>query len=365
VTPLFFSLAVFAVASARAESPPEPRQAPGPLESLMRVQSELTQVVCDPNTVSRAPTLVSVRGGEGQPTRYEVRVSTSEARVLSFLLEDQDSGIYAPTLSEQLVQTQRLARPGAMRKVSLEICNAVVTPGRIERYRADQPGLFFEAQPMFETKRLPTGGNLLVLTDAEKRFGRIGEKWFVAGWIEPYEVDRALLGGREYVRLAHPVTNRTQSILLRTPSGVPLGVLLPSPDAGKQSLSDLQALAEQPSARKQQVEVYRQMIEIEAYRALQVEPQRSEKIRNLQEFYRNTLGAYQVFPNDARFGSYAKRAKLNLFEGEARRLLTPDFFEMLAQTRLGDAKVTLQYFKPDDKLQSMLEEFRRRLSERP
>jgi hypothetical protein len=264
------------------------------------------------------------------------------------LLEDQDSGIYAPTLSEQLVQTQRLARPGAMRKVSLEICNAVVTPGRIERYRADQPGLFFEAQPMFETKRLPTGGNLLVLTDAEKRFGRIGEKWFVAGWIEPYEVDRALLGGREYVRLAHPVTNRTQSILLRTPSGVPLGVLLPSPDAGKQSLSDLQALAEQPSARKQQVEVYRQMIEIEAYRALQVEPQRSEKI-----------------PNDARFGSYAKRAKLNLFEGEARRLLTPDFFEMLAQTRLGDAKVTLQYFKPDDKLQSMLEEFRRRLSERP
>ena len=365
MTPLFFSIALLAGAAARAESPPEPRQAPGPLESLMRVQSELTQVVCDPNTVSKAPTLVSVRGGEGQPARYEVRIPASEARVLSFLLEDPESGIFAPLLNEQLAQTQRLARHGAMRKVSLEICNAVVTPGKIERYRAEQPGLFFEAQPMFETKRLPTGGNLLVLTDAEKRFGRIGEKWFVAGWIEAHEVDRALLGGREYVRLAHPVTNRTQSILLRTPSGVPLGVLMPSPDAGRQSLSDLQLLAEQPAARKQQVEVYRQMIEVEAYRALQVEPQRSEKIRNLQEFYRNTLGAYQVFPNDARFNSYAKRAKLNLFEGEARRLLTPDFFEMLAQTRLGDAKVSLQYFKPDDKLQSMLEEFRRRLAERP
>jgi hypothetical protein len=362
VATLFFSLlAVLSATFVRADS----QQAPGPLESLMRVQTELSQVVCDPSTVSKAPTLVSVRGGEGQPARYEVRVNASEARVLSFLLEDPESGVFAPSLVDQLAQTQRLARPGAMRKVSLEICNAVVTPGRIERYRAEQPGLFFEAQPLIVARRLPSAGNLLVLTDAEKRFGRIGEKWFVAGWIEPYEVDRALLGGREYVRLAHPVTNRTQSIFLRTPSGVPLGVLLPSPDAGRQALSDLQALAEQPGARKLQVEVYRQIIEIEAYRALQAEPQRSEKIRNLQEFYRNTLGAYQVFPNDVRFNSYSKRARLNLFEGEARRLLTADFFEMLTQTRVGDAKVSLQYFKPDDKLQAILEEFRRRLAERP
>ena len=89
-----------------------------------------------------------------------------------------------------------------------------------------------------------------------------------------------------------------------------------------------------------------------------------EKVRSLQEFYKNLIQAYFLFPDDPRFGAYAKSAPgLTSLEKEFRAVFSSDFLKVLEgeSAQINGARVGFVLFRPEPKLHAIFNEYVGRL----
>jgi hypothetical protein len=362
-------LLAFLVASAWAGPPPADD---GALSEFLKLREKLPTAVCDESQVARAPTLESTQpaplGG------FRLRTDADESRLIGFLLGDPFLSVTSPYLEslwgpERAKHTERPAAAARLaelkRRLSLDVCTSLVTPGKLKGLLAATPSRFLPAEVARPVETRPlAGASELVVRDIDSRFGRIGKTWWIPGWIDPHEVLSARVGRREYRRLANPVTNRLQFITVMGRDELPLGTLTPSAEPPVMSWEDLKKAAGHEGTRARLAELYRLMVELEAYRAVAREPGRAEEIRKLHEFYRNLIGAYQVYPDDPQFARYSGAARKLMGEREIRELLDRGFFGALDAAWVNGARVAFHWLPPDARLHGMFSEYRKRLLRR-
>lgn len=372
------------------------------MDRFVVLKEKLKRAVCDESFVSKAPTLESVTEENSEESEYTLNISAEipEYELLSFLLGDNLAGLNSDHVanqiklalrqhnleaslqqssisSEQFLEAQSTIA-SVKRRTSLDVCEGLVSPNKLRDLVNANPSRFLEAS---RGHAAPTSsGYLIEALDRQNRFGvvqdRRGEKltskYLVPGWLEPFEVERVVVmrgkPQRVYRRVSNPVTNSTQSVEVMSPQEVPLGVLFPSREPAASDWSVYRNWAELSETRLQQVEAYRQQIEFEAIRVLQGSFGRKAsviaKVRDLQEFYKNLIHAYQVFPNEKQFDTYAKAAakKSRALEEITQNILGNDFLEAVRQARVNGNYVQFGLFKPDPKLHAIYAEYLSRLS---
>jgi len=348
------------------------------LEDFMSLNEKLPGAVCDETMIARAPTLTpsSTSGIEAwkHQKNWSVEAQTQEVQVLSFLLGNAQSMIAAPYFA-----AQRAALTGSggtakeltelRRRISLGVCTALVTPGKMKSLMAETPHWFFSAR-LEEEKAVPrllkgSGRAVFRIQDSEGRFGQLGGRWWVPGWIELQEVISVAIEGRRYRRLAHPITNGTRWIEISGDGDLPLGFIYPKPSNAVASTTvkdsrdwkTLEAQADSEASRQRQIESYRLSLEIEAYRLATLKPGLSESVRKLQEFYKSLLSAYQLYPEDPQFAVYAKKSGKISTLTDTHRLLDSEFFRALDA-----AHASVSLFKPNPKLHGLFREYQERLA---
>ncbi len=382
--------------SDRQTRPPAPiKTATHDLDEFLKLKERLPKAVCDESVISRAPSLEALRppGGPdearqehwGAAHTFDVILDASESQLLAFLLGDTGGFMAAPAFLAQLNAATSGAGP-LKRKVSLDICTALVTPGKVSALATGAERLFLPALPVEGSDQGSSKGAFAVdsplrdpgqghavlrVLDQERRFGKVGDAWYVPGWIESYEVTFARSGRRVYRRIAQAITNRLQFIAVMGADSVPLGFLYLSAEPATDDWSRLKVLAENEASRQRLIELYRAILESDAYRAVGSGAQgknraRLEAVRRLQEFYRNLMSAYQIYPNETQFAAYARKAKSKDFsEKAAKTLLDAGFFQVLRTMQVNGSYVAFNLFAPDPVLRGMYQEFRRRLEQIP
>lgn len=383
------------------------------MDRFVIFNEKLKSAICDHGFISKAPTLESITGGDaGSLSTYRLELGRqfSESDLISFLLGDSIRGVYSDQVRLQLeteLKSQGVGIEQALhgnvvpdrlldaqhsviavkRRASLEVCNALMNLDRLRRLLVMKPSRFFEAAPVFSPFKTPMTlkksgahpvGAIAVLIDSQGRFGAVGDRistrkrYLVAGWVESFEVERvAVLGARGaalriYRRISNPVTNNTQSIEVMNAQGVPLGLLYVSREPTPQDWEPYRGSADLPETRLKQLETYRSRIEIDAVRALSLAAGQSkvrEQVRNLQEFYKNLLHAYQLFPNEKQFEAYSRSAssrKISLSDVTSGAL-GQQFLESLGRARVNGSYVHVGLFKPDAKLHAIYGEYLERL----
>lgn len=327
----------------------------------MHLRQGLPQAICDENTVSRAPSFA--RSSQTQtPSEFVVRMDTlTEDQIISFLMEDSLSLVAAPDLMNVL-RVQGFSKVSLLKKrVALEVCTAAVSPGGGQKIVEERPGLFFTVKP-YEGKM--SRGTEFVLRDVENRFGYQDGKWWLAGWLEPHEVVEVRTRGRIYRRMANPITNQLHFVQLVGKEGIPLGYFRPTTGQPALTWKSLNEGLSEEISMKKRVEMYRRLVENEAYRMIRLGQEHAEKVKNLQDFYKNLMAAYQIDPENWRFSQPAvKRKKKSKSSRKLanRSLLDQSFFDALSASRTNGVKVSLIYFPPDARLHSIYLEYRDRL----
>jgi hypothetical protein len=382
-------LALGLVSEALSEDEPLPvgaRPAASELQEFFKLNDKLPKAVCDENMIARAPSLESLneRGADGARVvpaqldpgaslEFEVRIT--EAELIGFMLADRFTLVAAPhirtLLQEQVEASEQDQKKGAAaqlarirKQIALDVCISLVTPGKLKQLMSSSPSWFLPPASVSATLPIAVPGKgkaVFRVLDPEGRFGKIGQKWWIAGWLEPYEVSSVRIGKREYRRLANPVTNLTQSIEIVGRDELPLGQIFPTTDEPKKDWEQLRSASQTDGAKQRRGETYRLMIERDAYFAIARFPAQAEAIRKLQDYFKSQLGSYQIYPDEAQFDQFAKSQKSMMSESEIRGVLDSAFFESLGSARVNGAKVGLQIFKPDPKLHGLYKEYQRRL----
>ncbi len=334
----------------------------GTLQQFIRLNRELPKAICDKNAIDRPPQINL--GLDSTPIKGSVDfwlyVELDERKIIQLLLEDPSSLLWTQEMQKRLqVENFGVTLGNTKKQTSKEICTSLVTPGHFKGYFETHHGLFFQLKISGNQR---TSKTRIRLQDPDRRFARIRGRWYVAGWIEPYEIQEIHVKTRIYRRLAHPVTNQTQYIQIENQKGFPLGYLYPSNQKSPAQLGELLKENEKESVKKKKISIYRTLIENDAYRMLKSRPKKMKKIRRLQEFYKNLVNAYELYPGDNRFSSYYKKSEL-LRENQLRMTLDQTFFRALAQARVNQAYVGFQMFHPDQKLHSIYLEYQKRLRE--
>ncbi|HTL12489.1 MAG TPA: hypothetical protein VL588_08385 [Bdellovibrionota bacterium] len=348
--------------------------------AVLNLNDSLPQAVCDQAAVSRAPTLESTRLGRAArgstliPLQdYSVKLEVGESQVIRFVMEDPGILLAQPRLLDLWEAARGRGDEGLeslKRKISLEVCTAQVTPGKIQSLLDHKPDLFLPLQVGATAPKAEESAARFVLRDVEERYGVVRGKWWVAGWVEPFEVREVRVGRRSYRRLAQPITNQLRLIQVQDGEGLPLGFLYLSPEgAAPAAWPALLAQADSPANRRKRIEAYLLQVEEAAYEALARSPAKTEGIRDLQEFYKSLLNAYQIYPDDPRFAGYSDRptgakkaGPRESPDAEAKRLLGADFFEALSRAQARGSHVAFSYFRPDRRLHAIFTEYLKRLA---
>ena len=362
-----------------SSSNPGVPSAANPLGDVLGLQDKLPNALCDEGVISKPPSLDILRDSSQKlkdlEAAFSLDINLRESSLLSFMLGDPAAHLASPWVEQALRDqdskpkeaVQLLAR--LKRQVSLEICLALVTPGKLQKLAQHEPSPFLSAQlgqlGRQSSKKVNGGGNSgqthLEVFDSDGRYGHLAGKWWIGGWIEPFEIKSARVQHRKYVRLANPITNLTQFIVLMGKEGIPVGFFFPTGDVLPSSWDSLRKIPETETAKQKRVEVYRLMIELEAFAAVNKRPEHSDSIRKLQDFYKNLLGAYQIYPEETQFESYRKHAHIAVSEKSLKEMFDIDFFSALQGAQINGARVGLGLLLPDLKLQGMYEEFKSRL----
>jgi len=344
------------------------------LRDVFKLQEALPEAVCDEGTVSKVPTLAAtpetMEWAQSKKVRPRKRMflnlkEVSEGDIISFMMGDAQTLIGSAELNRAWAVQRKIKRTpeeaaGSLRelrrRVALSVCTSVVVPGRLPKLVARSPAILMKLH-----SRIGKGksGAWFAVRDVEDRFGLIEGKWWAAGWIESYELEYIQYKTRRYYRVAHPVTNQIRLIMISDLQGFPVGYLYPVIQEPSMDWLSLDTRAKSPAHQKKKVETYRSMIEADAYRALEENAKNAGKIRNLQEFYKNLIKAYEIYPDDQRFAFYRK--------GGARlprphSLLTKGFFTSLRQARMNGSFIGVALFEPDQRLHGIYSEYKHRLA---
>ncbi|MGE0615093.1 MAG: hypothetical protein AB7P04_05605 [Bacteriovoracia bacterium] len=351
------------------ELPAKPEATPQSGEGLkefFRLNEQLPKAICDATVISRAPllsTMVEEKAGAARPGHPSVRLALPESRLIAFLMDDAETLVADPRLVERTTALKsEVSLTELKKRVSLEVCTALVTPGKLASLIKDKPELLLPVQ----LEKLAAAGAsavaVLELNDVDHRLGKVQGQWWIGGWIEPFEVVTAQAGGRTYRRLANPVTNEVQSIQVIGKDGVPLGYFYPTRDEPKLDWETLQTQADTAESKKKRVQTYHLLVENEAFQALKRHPKKVEAIRKLQEFYKSLMNAYEIYPDDPRFAAYGKGGA-GWDAAAIRKTLDAGFFKSVAEARMAQsgARVAMAYLAPDPRLHAVFREFRDRL----
>ncbi len=344
---LSFILFVAGVFSARGES----------LQEFFKLNDKLPQAVCDESVISRPPTLEPLKQQDWSGY-FEVRTRIQEAEIIRFMLGDALAWVASPRVDELFRQalqggearTSQDRLTAIKRKISLEVCTALVTPGKFEQIFSSKPLIYLEATPFMDFKKVLSVGSGLALfkvSDPEGRFAKFKKQWWIPGWLDFQEVDSVWVENRQYRRLFHPVTLRTELIGVLNAQGIPMGFLYVTKDPASVDLKAVQAQALSEANRQRQREAYRLLIENEAYAFVKRYPKQSASVGKLQNSF-----------------------KLKLRDLESRRSQVEreahfDVADLLARLRslsINGSYASIGLFYPDAKLQGTYEEFRKALA---
>lgn len=394
------ALATTGLACASARAQYGDIQSPAPraenIDTFIVLKEKLTHAVCDEAYVSRPPTLESLVSDDAPPDsfRIDLPAGAPEHEVVSFLLGDAVQGIpseYVRTQldlalkakglagklgnlgGEDLLEAQAAVQ-SVKRRAALDVCEALASPGKLAQLLAAKPGRFLEANPAAgvggatSTALGPSRGGLAVIaTDTGARFGKPRRRsaYLVPGWLEASEVVGVRAPGYWYRRLSNPVTNKTQSVQVATPAGVPLGILFHSREAPAPDWSAAKAWSEDMRARETQIQTYRLLMDalaIQALRGSGGDARLSGGIRKLEEFYRNLISAYESLPDEKQFDSY-RNARVERFglEEVTTRILGERFLRTLLRARVNGSYVQVGLFRPDPALHAIFLEYQGRV----
>lgn len=339
------------------------------LSDFFKLNEELPQAVCDDAQVSRPPLLSSEPTEKGSRfSFYQVQADIQESKLLSFLMGDSLSVVASPKvfqfMKEMKIDSSQELNPvfsdraadlnrlkELKRKVALLVCKAFVSSGELEKLVQNNPHLFLDATPLRD-RSMSLKGSLssMLVRDLDQRFGKFGKAWKVAGWIEPYEMVEMRTKHRIFRRLFHPVTNHFEFVVLMTPQGMPLGYFRNSKKPTKFSFQDISQPSRDLENQRKRLEIYRLMIQFEAYLALQEAKVETSPIRELQETY------WRKF--QARFSKNNDQAKNeNQEDAKLKQVLDLSFFKMLKETRMNDAYVDFVFFGSDMNLHQIYQEY--------
>ncbi|OFZ83532.1 MAG: hypothetical protein A3K03_11390 [Bdellovibrionales bacterium RIFOXYD1_FULL_44_7] len=362
----------------------EENQKSGDLTDFFQLKEKLQKAVCDESVIGKAPTLEATRVGEEAaapivvpivPTQsqYYLKIPASESDFISFVLGDKQTVMAVPYLKDQVTKLLEKSEftPSKLtelkRKISLDTCTALVTPGKLQKLMSEKPSWVVQTLDAGSISKWPFVGEdavALKIQDVESRVGKVEGKYWVAGWIEQHETvaAKAGTGGRRlYRRVFNPITNSTLFVGLIGRDDVPIGFIYPSVDELVTDWSMLKLHAESESSRRRLVDVYRAMIEEDAYRAVSGKSKNTEQIRQLQEFYKNLISAYRIYPTESQFAQYAKRSAKMITEAEVKNVADNNFFAAVRRARVNGSKVSFSLFMPDPRLHGMYQEYRDRL----
>lgn len=301
--------------------------------SLVALESPLTDL--------KAPILIG--------DRYEYRVDLKESDVIALLLDSTDVFVSNPR------------RPASVTKKGLlrTFCKQQASEQELQQWMSKHPEWFVDVSA------ISSGNTLLRLRDVKHRYFKSNEHVLAPGWIDGAEVRSVETQGRTYLRMNHPVTHRLRTVLVLNKKGVPVGSLLPSREPGDLEWSSLWRFSTSYTARKRRQETYLYLMEEAAYAALLEHPEQTEQIRRVQEFYRNLLRAYELYPDSKQFLTYQdpsdQRRALASRRSEIEAEFDETFFEAIRDARIQDSYARFSAFEPDSKLYRIYLEFRSRL----
>ncbi len=331
----------------------------GGLNDFFQLNEGLPKAVCNEAALMKAPSLEALHpapdagSGAGREPLLEVQLPMEESALIGFLLGDSAIRISSPALQVASGGTPTEFEI-AKRKLALDVCVAVVTPNRLPKLLQETPSRFLQAQVFSQDRSsLSSQGGLILgarilVEDRASRFGRIGGKWWIPGWLEPYEVLSVRVGRREYRRVAHPVTNLTQLIEVVGQGEMPLGFVFPAGQAAQIDFEPLHRRVDSEAFRARKVDIYLNRIETLAYRSMAEIPAKAAEIRKLQELYRAQL-----------LSSAALSAPVpSPDEAAIRRILDPVFQGQVAQARVNGNSVQFGLLLPDPKLHQIWLDFR-------
>lgn len=343
------------------------------LEEILQLNQQISQAVCDEAAISHSPSLVSTpdKRSPQKPKHFFWRSAISDTELIEFLLENPARLVTNTAVQKNWEDFRSHGKAESVglrffkRKLSLDLCVALVTPGKIDEWiKKDAP--FWEVTPVTRFKGFPPKGFAeWVIQDVDQRFGDIQGKKYIAGWLESYEVLEARFSKRIYRRLAHPITNQLDSIQVFSSSGVLLGFFFTRSPSEPVNWERIKARSGSEEIRKKLIDTYRLLVEISAQEALKKFPQKLEAIKKLQDFYKNLLNAYVLYPEDGRFQK-TKKAKGMLSEVEIKGILDADFLSALNQAKPVDMQslgVDFGLYPQDGKLQELYQEYTARLAE--
>lgn len=373
---------------ALAQEVPQTPLTPSTFEKFLQFEEKLKTAVCDESVLSHAPSL------EGLSKKHPKSASLfwvslgkdfSEKRILAFMLGDSLTGVFSAYLetalgdaavgkSEAGFLEKQSQMASLKRKVTLEICQATVQPQLWQNMLLAKPSPLLHALPSVNErekedhkktlKTLVEKGPVLQTVDSDGRFHFLSEQsvYLIPGWIEPFEVDRAFVQNRVYRRFSNPLTNQTQSIQVLSQAEVPLGVLFIAAQPLEANWEELVVQAKKARAQEVQIETYRMMVENEAVKTLQRSPKKAEHVKKLQDFYKNLLQAYLIFPDEKQFESFGRpEAPGFTFQEVHEKILTDGFLKNLNAATVNGGYVRLSLFRPDARLHSIFTEFKKKL----
>jgi len=329
------------------------------LSQFFQFEQNLPKAICDERMRGRAPALPV--GGEQKEwqvlnTEFDVR----ELQIIQFLMNDRETMIARAGLLAEYESKKEAGLMAYQAQISLELCRALVTPGKLTELLQSRPHLFFELTEKKKSK--PLNRSRFTVQDMENRFASDGKTWRGVGWIQPHEVLTAQsVSRRRYRRVMNLISHQLKIVIVESNHGFPLGFLYPTSDRVPIDWETLHAQASSQTHRSKQVDTYRHLIENRSLRALKRNPKKHNEFKKLLDFYKSLLQAYRLMPDDVKFKTYESGSGPKPVRTQAA--LDASFFEVLLKSKVNGVKIAFGLFEPDPKLHAIWNEFKSKLSE--
>ncbi|MBI4924449.1 MAG: hypothetical protein HY843_00880 [Bdellovibrio sp.] len=339
----FYILFIFIAYNAIAFEPTD-------LNEFFSLKERLSQAICDENVLLKLPSLDVLRKETKLPPYAMIRFDIPEEKAIRVLL-----GMTNEVLGSQyyVEQSHKSVKPpdNIKKQLSLEICTALLSSERLRELFWISPSRFFQGSFLSFAELVGIFGKsspgTLVLEDIESRYAKIGAHAWIAGWIEPLEWFGVFYKNKSYLRLRHPILEQTLSVVVLSAKGYPLGYVYQSFDPLLSNFAQLKTKSISFVNQQKKIDVYRVLLEREAYFANKADQSHADKIKLVLNDFKNTLQTYLI---GIEKGETIKPARRSLFRKDYLAVFNSDFFKMLGELRKRGFLVSVQLFDYDPKL---------------
>ncbi len=316
------------------------------LNEFFKLKEKLPLAICDESIIHKAPSLETLdQNSDFSKNTSELSLiyEMSEPSLIRFLLDEPTVIIASPYVRKKITMSSNEPSSGEIliikNKTSIEICTSLAKTTELKKLLTASPSRFLLTSP-FSLKKPTENKTLFKLIDINNRFTKINQTHWIPGWVELSEIASASTESHIYKKISQPITHQTRFILVTNKEELPLGFLYTTQDPQSSQNNELNS--------EKLAEIYKLMIENEAYKKIMQHPQNAEEINRIQNQYKNKILEYF---NQTKSQILLKKLGLN-----------NAFLLMLEKIKVGNSKVGIHLFNPDPKPFKIYKEFLKILS---